>query len=132
MKIFIDTNILLYILFDDSKLSAREIEILQDESNEVIVSSISLFEISLKYSINKLQLNNVTPEKIPDLLLKSGYSIEDIDYVTFSTYYKLPTETHKDPFDRILIWESIRKGYYLLSKDSEFHRYEKYGLKIIK
>jgi PIN domain nuclease of toxin-antitoxin system len=131
MKVMIDTNILLFVLFDDSNLTKHETEILEDPANEIIVSSISLFEISLKYSINKLHLHNITPEKLPDVLHKSGYIIENIDYMTFSTYYKLPANIHKDPFDRLLIWEAIRKGYSLLSRDSEFRQYEKYGLKII-
>ena len=131
MKILIDTNILLFILFDDAKLSKKEIEIISDDNNEIIVSSISLFEISLKYSINKLELNNITPDKIPDLLISNGYMIEDIDYITYSSYYKLPAEFHKDPFDRLLIWEAIRKDYSLLSKDRAFVNYEKYGLKLL-
>ena len=131
MKILIDTNILLFILFDDAKLSKKEIEIISDDNNEIIVSSISLFEISLKYSINKLELNNITPDKIPDLLISNGYMIEDIDYITYSSYYKLPSEFHKDPFDRLLIWEAIRKNYCLLSKDRAFVNYEKYGLKLL-
>ncbi len=131
MKILIDTNILLFILFDDAKLSKKEIEIISDDNNEIIVSSISLFEISLKYSINKLELNNITPDKIPDLLISNGYMIEDIDYITYSSYYKLPSEFHKDPFDRLLIWEAIRKEYNLLSKDRAFVNYEKYGLKLL-
>ncbi len=132
MKIIIDTNILLFVLFDDSRLSVREKEVIENTSNEIIISSISLFEISLKYSINKLKLEKITPDKLPDILIKSGYYIEDIDYITFSTYYKLPAGIHKDPFDRILIWEAIRKGYHLLSKDRESQNYEKYGLKVVK
>jgi PIN domain nuclease of toxin-antitoxin system len=131
MKVIIDTNILLFILFDDSKLSKNELEVIHNEDNEIIISSISLFEISLKYSINKLKLNNLTPDKIPDLLLKNGYVIEDIDYISYSSYYKLPSEQHKDPFDRLLIWEAIRKNYHLLSKDNAFKEYEKFGLKLI-
>jgi PIN domain nuclease of toxin-antitoxin system len=131
MKIIVDTNILLFLLFDESRLSSRETEILLDEKNDIIISSISLFEISLKYSINMLKLINITPDRIPDLLIKNGYKIENIDYMTFSTFYKLPSENHKDPFDRLLIWESIQKGFHVLTKDTEFKKYEKFGLKII-
>lgn len=131
MKIIVDTNILLYLLFDGSKLTKREREIIQDVRNEIIVSSISLFEISLKYSIKRLELFNITPDRLPDLLLKNGYTIEDVDYLTFATYYKLPNDRHKDPFDRLLIWESIRKNFYVLTKDREFKKYVPFGLKII-
>lgn len=99
MKVLIDTNVLLFILFDDAKLSKKQYKIISDEINEIIVSSISLFEISLKYSINKLELNKITPDKIPYLLIGNGYIIEDICYITYISYYKLSSEIHKDPFD---------------------------------
>jgi len=132
MKVMIDTNILLFVLFDDAKLSKSELVIINDDDNEIIVSAVSLFEISLKYSLRKLKLKNTTPDKLPGILQKSGYLIEDIDYISFSTFYKLPSEKHKDPFDRLIIWEAIRKGYALLSKDNKFGEYEKYGLKLLK
>ncbi len=132
MKILIDTNILLYIIFNDDKLTKKELELINHENNDIIISSISLFEISLKYSINKLKLHNIKPDDIPEILFNYGYIIENIDYNLFSTFYKLPKNIHKDPFDRLLIWEAINKKYYLLSKDIEFENYKKYGLKIIR
>ena len=80
MKILVDTNILLWILFDDSKLKKNEIALINNSENEIIISGISLFEISLKYSLNKLELFNLTPEQIPDLLLANGYEIENVNY----------------------------------------------------
>lgn len=132
MKILIDTNILLMILFEDGKLNKNEIKIIEDENNEIYVTSISIFEISLKYSIGKLKLKNITPEFIPEIIEKNGYNLEETSYKTFSTFYKLPINEHKDPFDRLIIWEAIQKNYYLLSRDEEFQKYEKYGLKLIK
>jgi PIN domain nuclease of toxin-antitoxin system len=131
VNILVDTNIVLFLLFDDTQLSHKELELINDEKNRIIISSISIFEISLKYSIKKLTLTNITPDKIPDILIQNGYVIEDISYSSFASYYKLPVEHHKDPFDRILIWEAIRRDYYLMSKDKLFSEYEKYGLKLI-
>lgn len=132
MKILIDTNILLLILFDDGKLTTNELKIIQDEKNEIIITSISIFEISLKYSIGKLKLENIKPEDIPEVIEKNGYILENTDYKTFSTFYKLPINEHKDPFDRLIIWEAIQKKYYLLSRDKQFEIYEKFGLKLLK
>jgi PIN domain nuclease of toxin-antitoxin system len=131
MKVLVDTNIVLFILFDDTKLSKKEAIILNDESNEIIVSSISLFEISLRYSVKKLELIDITPDAIPELLLNNGYVIENVDYLTYASYHKLSSEFHKDPFDRLLIWEAIRKNYHLLSKDSAFKHYQNCGLKLL-
>lgn len=46
------------------------------------------------------------------------------------SFYKLPIE-HKDPFDRIMIWQSIKSDYYFLSVDTQVVKYKKYGLKIL-
>ncbi len=132
MKILIDTNILLLILFDDEKLTKNELKTIEDENNEIIITGISIFEISLKYSIGKLKLKNVKPEDIPEIVEKNGYIMENTDYKTFSTFYKLAINKYKDPFDRLITWEAIQKKYHLLSRDAEFGIYEKYGLKLIK
>ncbi len=46
------------------------------------------------------------------------------------SFYNLPIE-HKDPFDRIMIWQSIKSDYYFLSVDTQVIKYKKYGLKIL-
>ena len=49
-----------------------------------------------------------------------------------STYHELPLkENHKDPFDRMLIWQAITKGMIMISKDEFFIQYTKDGLKLI-
>ena len=131
MNILIDTNILLWVLFDDARLSKKQIAHIHNTDNAIIISGISIFEISLKYSLNKIDLNGVKPDQIPGLLINNGYEIEDYDYGLFSTFYKLPDNIHKDPFDRLLIWLAINKNYYLMSNDGKFKEYDKHGLKLI-
>ena len=131
MKVLIDTQIILWILFDSKKLSSTEKKILVSDNNQIICSSISLFEISLKYAIGKLKLKSVTPEKLPNLLIKNGYLIKDVNYDIFSTFYKLPSKIHKDPFDRIIIWEAIKNNFSLMTRDKEIKKYEKFGLSLV-
>lgn len=131
MKILIDTQILLWILTNGKKLKRHELDFINDSGNEIICSSISLFEISLKYSIGKLELNNFEPKDIPAALQENGYLIKDVQADVFSSFYQLPQKKHKDPFDRLLIWEAIQNDFYLLSRDSEFENYKKHGLKYL-
>lgn len=131
MNILLDTHFILWILTDETKLSKKEKEIIENPKNSIICSSISFFEISLKYSIGKLILERFTPEDIPDLMLKNGYEIVDISYKTFSTYYKLPNDYHKDPFDRLLIWEAIQNNYKLLTRDANIKEFKSLGLKLL-
>lgn len=131
MNILIDTQILLYILFDKSKLSKNEKDIILEENNQIFCSSVSFFEIAIKYSLGKLTLKNITPEDIPPLIIKSGYIIEEVESDSLASFYKLPTKSHKDPFDRLIIWESITKNFYLLTRDKKFKIYSTHGLKLL-
>ena len=131
MNVLIDTQILLYILFDKKKLSKKEKEIVLNEENQIFCSSVSFFEIALKYSIGKLILKNVTPEKIPSLMIKSGYIVEEVSSECMASFYKLPKEYHKDPFDRLIIWESINKGFFLLTRDRKIKMYSTHGLRVL-
>lgn len=131
MNILLDTQFILWILFDGTALSTREKGTIADDRNTLFCSSISLFEISLKYAIGKLELTNITPDRIPELLVDGGYRIKDVGYETFSSFYKLPRDTHKDPFDRILVWEAIRNDFHLMTRDREIKNYEKWGLRVV-
>ncbi len=130
MTYLLDTQLLLWILFDSKRLNQSELKILNDESNEIVCSSISIFEISLKYSIGKLELFHTTPDKIPEALQSAGYQMKEVGLEVYSTFYRLPVDIHKDPFDRLLIWEAIQNNYTLLTRDREIEKYQKYGLKV--
>lgn len=131
MKILLDTHYLLWILFDSKKLNSYDKNVIQDKKNEIIFSSISFLEISIKYSLQKLDLINAEPDKLPELVLKNGYSIEEPNVILFASLYKLPNLEHRDPFDRLLIWEAINRNYYFLSRDSQISEYQNYGLKLL-
>jgi len=131
MKCIIDTHVLLWSLFNSSLLSEKASEIILNDKNDIYVSIISFWEISLKYNIGKISLKNVLPDELPQYVKKSGFEILNIDEEIVSTFYKLPKISHSDPFDRLIIWQTIQKNMTLISKDSEFNRYNKYGLKVL-
>ena len=131
MRILIDTHYLLWAFIDTGKIEKNILMNLLAEENEIYYSQISLWEISIKYNLGKLILRGMNPEgfykEIGNSFLKCR-TIENEDLVSF---YKLPIE-HKDPFDRVLIWQCIRSAFYFLSVDSKKYNYEKYGLKLLK
>ena len=65
-------------------------------------------------------------EEVKNSFLKCR-SLKNDELISF---YKLPIK-HKDPFDRIMIWQSIKSDYYFLSVDSQVAKYKKYGLKTL-
>lgn len=130
MKYLIDTHILLWLLFSPKKLSRDYKSIILDANNQVFVSLISFWEISLKFSLGKLQLSNITPDKLPKIVEKSGIKTLDLSAETLSSFYSLPKLKHKDPFDRMIIWEAITNKCKLISVDKDFEKYKPYGLQV--
>jgi len=96
---------------------------------EVYVSAVSLLEISIKYANGKLALKGAEPHDLVVAAKKTGLEFMDISYDDVATFYRLPKKEHKDPFDRLLIWQSIRHGLTLISKDILFKTYLDFGLK---
>ncbi|WP_319560405.1 type II toxin-antitoxin system VapC family toxin [Marispirochaeta sp.] len=132
MKYLLDTHYLLWSLFDPEKIDKNVLSILENEEDEKYISGINLWEISLKYSLGKLEINGLNPEQITDSIIEAGFKITDIDYKSYASYYKLPKkEDHKDPFDRMLIWYSIQNDFILITKDSKIEQYIPDGLKVV-
>ena len=96
----------------------------------IYYSQVSLWEISIKYGLKKLNLNGGTPDDFYEEVNNSFYLCKKLDDIDLITNYKLPMY-HKDPFDRFLIWEAIRNDFILISVDENMELYKKEGLKVI-
>lgn len=130
MKYLIDTHTLLWAIFSPEKLSKSAKETISDPENEVAVSIISFWEISLKYALRKLELIDTTPDALPDIAQEMGVEILQMSPGEVASFYKLPRLAHKDPFDRLVIWQAIKGKMTLISSDQEFKRYRRFGLKL--
>ena len=130
MNYIVDTHILLWSFTDPDRLSKTAQSTLLDENNSIYYSQYSLWEISLKYSLKKLQLKQKTPEQFYEVLEGSFFICKPIDNHELITFYKLPIE-HKDPFDRAIIWQAIVNDLILVSTDQQIEKYRKYGLRLL-
>ena len=125
----LDTHVLLWSIGQSHLLSAAARELIRDRVNEVVVSSVSLWEISLKYGIGKLVLGSMAPDDIPGYCDSLGFRILDLDPASATTYHTLPrVAEHRDPFDRMLVHQCIRQRATLVTGDSRLALYEPYGL----
>lgn len=132
MKYLIDTHILLWAIKDEMKLSSSVQKILLDARNDIFVSSVSLWEISIKYNLDKLDISPKTPADIETACTLLNFKLIPLTSDVCSSFYKLPKEDHKDPFDRMLTWQAIKGEMPLITADSSFTNYLKMGLKIVK
>lgn len=130
MKILLDTHYLLWAFIDTSNISKSVYNKLLADENEVYYSQASLWEISIKYNMGKLSLSGMKPEEFYEEIDNSFLRCRYFENNELINFYKLPIE-HKDPFDRIMIWQSIKSDFHFLSVDDQITNYIKYGLKIL-
>jgi PIN domain nuclease of toxin-antitoxin system len=131
MNYIVDTHIFLWSLFTPNKIPYTTRSVIKNSLNSIFVSTITFWEISLKYSLNKLNLEGITPEDLPQFAAKMNFDILSFKAEDAASFYKLPRISHKDPFDRMIIWQAIREQMVLISKDSKLPEYEKYGLTLL-
>ena len=129
MNLLLDTHVFLWSLFHPDKLSKAVIQEIKLPTNDVAVSVVTFWEISLKYALGKLELTGVMPEELPAFANQMNLEILPVTAEEASNFYKLPRLSHKDPFDRIIIWQAIQQKRTLVSKDHEFKTYHKFGLR---
>lgn len=130
MTYLLDTHFLIWSVVQTKNLSPRVIELLANPDNKIIVSTISFWEISLKESLGKLELIGYIPEDFPNAALQMGFEIKDLSPNDTSTYHHLRGTHHRDPFDRMLIWQAINNDYTLISDDNQVKKYTSEGLKV--
>jgi len=96
------------------------------------VQATSFWEIALKTSINKFSFDNLDINEFPELSRKMGFKIIELGEQASITFHNLPKkENHKDPFDRMLIWQAIVNNFVLISKDNLMKQYKENGLDLV-
>lgn len=116
----LDTHALLWFLSDDANLPPKikqEIEI----AESAFTSIVSLWEIGIKLSINKLSLEFEFSE-LPTILEQLEISVLPLTFNDIQRYISLPLH-HRDPFDRMLIAQAIEKSLQITSADAAFDAY---------
>ena len=116
----LDTHTLIWFLDNDLRLPTNAKK--QIESAEsVFVSVVSVWEIAIKINIGKLILKTDF-QTIEQNLVNQDISILPIGIAAIKTYLSLPLH-HRDPFDRIIIAQSIDRALTMISGDIQFDAY---------
>ncbi|MCK4541558.1 MAG: type II toxin-antitoxin system VapC family toxin [Spirochaetales bacterium] len=123
MNLLLDTHIILWWLSDDAQLSADHRDLLSDTGNLCLISSASIWEISIKQGLGKLKI----PSNFLDVLKTQGFSELSVTWEHSKRVTDLPMH-HRDPFDRMLIAQAQIEKLVLLSVDEQI---KKYNVKVI-
>ena len=119
MKLLLDTHIFLWALSEPNRLSQKQVIAMEDPTNTVYVSSISITEIAIKASLGKLEL---VFDPL-DAAEKSGFEMLDFSARDALVLTDLPFH-HRDPFDRMLITQAISRKLIIATQDSIIDRYD--------
>jgi PIN domain nuclease of toxin-antitoxin system len=115
MKLLLDTHLLLWAGLQPARLSAAAQRLITDAANELLFSAASLWEIAIKRGLHRADFS-LDPRLLKTGLLENGYAEMPITSAHAVAVYDLPA-IHKDPFDRILVAQSIIEGIILLTAD---------------
>jgi PIN domain nuclease of toxin-antitoxin system len=121
MRVLIDTHALLWYLQGDANLSSIALNAIESKDNDVFVSIVSLWEIAIKLGLNKLEIQRPF-ENLEVDLHRLDIKILPINFAELNVYRSLPLH-HRDPFDRILIAQSIGNSLTIITRDALFEPY---------
>ena len=114
----LDTHVMIWYALGDDQLSKTAESLLVDADNVVLISPASYWEIAIKVSIGKLKLHARYEDFIDLCLNQYGFQILPIEPAHTARLVALPFRSnHKDPFDRLLVAQSILEGIPIVSSD---------------
>ncbi len=122
MRILVDTHAFLWAITADARLSHRARELYLDESNETHLSVASLWEVVTKVLIGKLTLPIPIEAYLRNQLSKNRILVLPIRAEHVFRLSTIPL-LHRDPFDRIILAQSLQEGLPILSNDDILRRY---------
>ena len=132
MKLLLDTHALLWSIIEPDRLSPEARSAITDPASQVVVSAVSFWEISIKTALGKLRLEEVTPEQLVDFAQQQGFELLPLDPRLAASFSRLPVAAqHRDPFDRMLVWQAISLGYTLVSRDRKITASPHAGLRVL-
>ena len=122
MRLLLDTHALLWFCEGNSALSSPARGAIEDPTNERYVSYASAWEVAIKLATGKLKLQVPYEDVFPGVLSPNGFKTLASDFRHFHAILKLPFH-HRDPFDRLLVAQSMVESLTLVTCDPHMAAY---------
>lgn len=119
MRLLLDTHALLWWLAGDDNLSSDARHAIADETNTIIVSAVCAYEIAFKHRLGKLPQASLFVQTFEATLERQGFEAMPISILHALRAGTLSL-THRDPFDRLLIAQSLLDDLILISNERLF------------
>lgn len=122
MKLLLDTRTFLWLITDDPALSSKARDLFADPVNEAYLSTVSVWEIEVKFGLGKLPLPQAPERFITEQRERHGVAQLPLEEQAVFYLSRLPS-LHRDPFDRMLICQAIHHELTLLTPDPLITQY---------
>ncbi len=122
MKYLLDTSALLWFLADDRRLGASNRSLIQNPATDIFVSLASLWELAIKFNIGKLTSPLSFNVIVNEIENRNSFRLLEIKIMHLERYVNLP-RVHRDPFDRLLIAQSLAENLPIITNDAAFDQY---------
>ena len=121
MKILLDTHTFIWYVEGASELSLMAKKHIEDPTNQCLVSLVSLWEMSIKVGLGKLDLMGAFESVLEDIA-QNGFELQPItfDHILLQTHLEWH---HKDPFDRLLVAQCLAEKMPIISRDAVLDAY---------
>jgi PIN domain nuclease of toxin-antitoxin system len=122
VRILLDTCTFVWLATELKNVSSAAKEVFADPDNDVFLSVVSCWEMSVKYVTGRLKLPQSPRQLVPEYRKRYGIGTLALDEEAALYASRLP-KVHSDPFDRMLICQSIVHGMAILTPDESIAQY---------
>jgi PIN domain nuclease of toxin-antitoxin system len=122
MKCILDTQAFIWFINADSRLSSKGRDYVSSGVNEIFISNASLWELSIKLSLGKIQIGISLFDLVKDHIIENDFKLLGIEVPHIIQVSSLPFY-HRDPFDRLIASQSIIENMTIISSDEIFDKY---------
>jgi PIN domain nuclease of toxin-antitoxin system len=124
VRLLLDTHIAIWAIIEDPRLSRTASSLIDNEANEIFVSAGSLWEISIKHALGRNGVSDMPFSSAEALgyFTEAGYHFLEVTPLHAVKVEELPL-LHSDPFDRLLIAQSLAEPLRLVTHDQRVSRY---------
>jgi len=122
MKLLLDTHALIWFFENSPKMPEKIFHVISSPTHQKYVCAISLWEIAIKTSIDKLSMK-LTFEQLLRDIASSDLTVLHIFNEHLKGVTKLPP-IHKDPFDRLIVAAAMAEGMTIVTADENIHKYD--------
>lgn len=122
MRALLDTHVWLWMLTQPERLGAAR-GLVEDTSNELLLSAASSWEITIKYGLGKLRIPAPPTTYVPERMRSTGVTPLPVDHLQTLAVADLPP-LHRDPFDRLLVAQAQLMDVPLMTADPQVEAYD--------